>query len=209
MRRSHFLVTILSLLLPVAAVIASPAVTVESNKVTVSNCRAGARIVLYGVQLAGDGYSSGSKVVTSILDDTDQDGQVVYNSTPQLGGRSVWIAIDATTGDYATGAPARYGVAPSERHGGFAKAESSNTPNAIVPSADISYVLYWQPGNGTWSGLTAGEDPFTVSQLTAIDSTASGSPVQLVTGAKLFIIDALRLNADIQTITASQLSEAQ
>jgi hypothetical protein len=180
---------------------------VASNSVTV-NCRAGARIVLYAVQLAGDGYSSGSKPFSTILDDTDQDGQVVYNSTPQLERRSIWIAIDTSTGDYGTGAPARYGVTPPEHPGGIAKSEST-TANAILPSADIVYILYWQPGNGAWSGMAAGSDPIAVSVLSAIDSTASGSPVQLVQGGKLFVIDAVRLFTDIRTITSDMLSEAQ
>jgi hypothetical protein len=208
MRRSRFLCAILFLLLPAAAAIAQPVVTVASHRVTVTNCRAGARIVLWGVQLDGDDYQSGSTAITAILDDTDQDGTVTYVSTPQLERRAVWIAIDTATGDYATGAPARFAVSPPEHHGGFAKAESTTT-NAVVPSSEVSYVLYWQPGNGAWRGITAGEDALAVSDLTAVDSTASGSPVQLVQGGKLFVVDGLRLNTDIQNITASTLNEVQ
>jgi hypothetical protein len=206
MRLSRFLTAILFMLVFAAAASAQPAVTVASDRVTASNFPAGAHIVLYGVQMAADGYSSGSTPFSVVLTDDYHDGAVEYVSATPIARRSVWLAADLATAAYAIGTPARYGRSAPERP--FVLTQSTGTPS-IVPAAEIGFVLYVQPGNGAWSGMTAGVTPIVVTQLTSVSGSSPQGNPQLVAGGLLLIIDALQMTTDVRTITSQMLSEGQ
>jgi hypothetical protein len=174
-----------------------PTLTVHENHVTASGFPPNSTIIIYGVTLAADGYSTSTKVRFARLADDDRDGSVTFDYPGVLPFRSVWIAVNETNGDYVIGSPAGYHWTPGpaasfRRHGA--------TVDEIRWRGRFSYLLYVHPENGAWianaidgrddaDGLRDYVTSIALATLKPVQVENTKKPTELKPGGTLFIIN--------------------
>jgi len=195
-----------------------PQVTIEANRVTASHFHPGARVVLYAVSLVSDGYSSGSRAFNALLTDDDHDGAITYSSAKPVALRSIWVAVDLDTGEYAVGTPSGYGTTQPGRHAAFRKSNGGTVDVVAAPSL-LAYVLYVRPGQGAWTTMAIdggvgdfdqasdGIASLSLGRFKSVDGT-SPAPASLLPGGALFIIDEAHMTTEAVTLTADMLNGA-
>src|SRR5438270_459073 len=97
---------IAALPISVAAASAAPlTIAVAAQGVTVANVTKGGSIVLFSCARYSRYRSIGVRPEARVLRDDDGDGIVRFAADGPIPIRSVWVAVDETSGDAAAGAP--------------------------------------------------------------------------------------------------------
>jgi hypothetical protein len=93
--------------------------------------------------------------IEELVTDTDGDGVVTYDLGSTIPSRSIWAAVDVTTGGYAIAVPPNY----PRRELPFPAGSLKNTPpdefDQLTHDFFLLQVLWVQPGQGAWMGMTA------------------------------------------------------
>jgi hypothetical protein len=128
------------------------AIQVQTDAVRVTGASPGGEVVFFSIGRGTDGYTTLIRRVLEVRPDSDRDGEVVLRPSRGVLPRSIWVAIDATRGQTAIGAPERYRIkhaAGSRRLGRGAQTgliDEFETPGGMVD------VLYVHPIHGIWAG---------------------------------------------------------
>ena len=184
---SRLVVGIVSVFLAVSASAASnsagaPTIAFSGNTVRVSGVTPGATVVVYAVTFVRIDYGDHVLRFQKALTDDDRDGAVVYDVGRDIPQDGVWVAVDATNGQYAIGTP-RFGAGvanpqPLPLHksaGGLVDLFSFGYPSVEA--------LYIHPGHGVWAvhaysrgkgDHTAQESVTTVSLADAVSLLPAG-----------------------------------
>ncbi len=128
----------------------APVITFSASTVQVSGVTPGGTVVIYGVTMGRNDYTNGLYRFQTALTDDDHDGVVTYDPGQPIPFIGVWIAVDATSGQFAIGAPrrsilpaARLLTQPFRKNG----AGAVDTFSHGYPSLEM---LYIHPGGGVW-----------------------------------------------------------
>lgn len=148
---------VLSLTGSVGVFASSLLMTQPADEIIVQGATPGGTIVLMGVAHQSDGFSSTADTVSYRVQDLELDGAVEFSlSNPDSFDldeskvlRSLWIAVDLTSGDYIVYSPHAQEV--MESPGAFSSARVSGQLQVSFGAQDVEAVLV-RPGTGAWSG---------------------------------------------------------
>jgi hypothetical protein len=186
-------------------------ISVSEDAVLVNGTTVGGNVVLYGAALNNIDGMTVERSAVEILTDPDHDG--VTRFLAKIPFRSVWIAIDFLTGQFATGS--RPGFAPG-----------ALTLPAAVLKADVDGIvgifdhdqlavdlLIVRPGKGVWrlrafegggsddDGLRNGRVTVRAEKALPVAGTTDPPPKRLKEGDVLAVIDPMRLEVHVRAVT--------
>jgi hypothetical protein len=153
---------LLSLLLP-AALLAqvlsgppAPSIALAKSSVTVAGITAKGQAVLFGVarEIAEDDVATLIRR-SQVLTDEDGDGAVRLDLDRDVPFRSVWVAVDLATGQFATTTPAGYPLRLVAWQGSGLERGASRS-DRVDDARSFAEVLLVRPGVGAWQ-LTVGD----------------------------------------------------
>jgi hypothetical protein len=134
-----------------AASSAAPTITLQQGTLTIDGIAAGAEAVLLSVSRLQQGWSTVVVPKWQILVDEDADGTITYAAETGVPAQSLWIAVDATTGELAAAWPSDAVV--TERTIDLATALTAGATGTLslfeMPLKDVVLALV-RPGGGAW-----------------------------------------------------------
>lgn len=143
--------TVVSLPSPASA--AAPELTFDERSVTVSGATAGGSVAVFGVSHGFNGFTTYYLRNDELLVDEDGDGSVRMElELPLSSVRSVWAAVDMTSGELGLAAPERAEVLAGEMPSGAVSAEGDDV---TAPAQRWAYALWVRPGRNAGSGSGA------------------------------------------------------
>jgi hypothetical protein len=153
---------LLSLLLPVLAAAQAPSgppapsIAFAKTSVTVSGITPKGQAVLFGVarEIAEDDVATLVRR-SQVLTDDDADGIVRFDLDRDVPFRSVWVAVDLATGQFATAAPEGYPLRQVSWRGSGIERGASRS-DRVDDARSFAEVLLVRPGVGAWQ-LTVGD----------------------------------------------------
>ena len=200
--------------------------TQPADEILVQGATPGGKVVLMGVAYQSDGFSSTVDTVAYQLEDLELDGAVAFSLANPANfdldeskvQRSVWIAVDLTSGDYIVYAPHAGEVIESP--GDFITARVSGQWQVGFGAQEVEAMLV-RPGTDAWAGsfedggpsdLGANSDgavSFTNTSLTSVPVYGNGfSGVstlnRFVRGDIFFFIDHRTLEYKVVSVGGSK-----
>ncbi len=132
--------------------VGAPKITFSGNTIQVSGVTPGGIVVIYGVAMGRVNYTNGLNRFKAALTDDDHDGAVTYDVGQPIPPIGVWIAVDATNGQFVIAAPQR-SVLPAARSltQPFRKNGAGLVDTFSHGYASVE-MLYIHPGGGVWAG---------------------------------------------------------
>lgn len=146
-----------TLFFAIAALIAGSAaaaplrITFDERAVQISGVTAKGQVVLLGVSrtVEEDDFLTARRY-REILSDEDGDGAVRYEPQPGISRRSVWAAVDLTSGEFEAGAPADFRVKRVNWRGrGLVRRPDGR--GAVEDIRTLSELLVVRPSVGVWA----------------------------------------------------------
>lgn len=134
---------------------ARPELAFEESAVVASGIRSKGQVAWFSVarEIADDWATIVRR--EDVAEDTDGDGVVRFDLDRPVPLKSIWVAVDLTTGEYAVGTPEGFPLQqldlPSR---GLGRAASG--PEWVESPGQLAEVLIVRPGAGAW-GMTAGD----------------------------------------------------
>jgi hypothetical protein len=153
-------VLLLLILLPMPLV-GAPVVSLEGNAVKVTRVTPAGKVVFFGIARDGQGYSLRASSFEDVVEDTDKDGAVQLDLPRPVPFRSIWAAVDLTSGEYAIAFPEgftptvlNFPVAALHRHD-----NGQGKPDLLDDRRCAIEVLVVRPGQGAWRQSLGDGDP--------------------------------------------------
>jgi hypothetical protein len=206
-----------------------PVLTFVGHVVTVGNLQSPSGAVLFAVGLVPDGYQSTVVRWASILPDTAHTGSVQFDTGSSIPCKSIWVAADLTSGQYAIAAPPGCPLRMASLAAHSFKRNAQGDIDSFVHPGPFLDFLYVHPGKGAWiirakdgyEGISTGTDDDTESDTdgksdgvttvafgTARNLVAGSSEnMKLVPGGLLFAIDLYRLDIVVVRVDQQMLNE--
>jgi hypothetical protein len=202
---------IVAALLALAAgdTVAAPVIVVGENAVTITSVTPGGEVVLFACDKRALNGGTRASSQQSVLHDTDHDGVVSLQTQPAF--RSVWIAVDSTTGAVAAGAPF-----PLEIYPITSASLARDSAGAIVRfEVELSRMamLVIRPGGGAWiargwdgaeqdrDGMGNGRLSLAFADAVPVTEGDPAAPAALRSGDVIAAVDLGRLEVYLGTVT--------
>jgi hypothetical protein len=134
---------------------ARPELAFEDSAAVVSGIHAKGQVAWFSVarEIADDWATIVRR--EDVAEDTDGDGVVRFDLDRPVPLKSIWVAVDLTTGEYALGTPEGFPLQQLDLPGrGLGRAASG--PEWVESPGQFAEVLIVRPGAGAW-GMTAGD----------------------------------------------------
>jgi hypothetical protein len=144
-------VVLAALPVSVAAAAAAPlTIAVTAQSVTVANATKGGSIVLFSCARYSRYRSIGVRPEARVLRDDDGDGVVRFAADTPIPIRSVWVAVDQTSGNAVAGAPADFPLLVSPLGAGDLRKDVQGEIASLAAALPRLIVLLVSPGKGAW-----------------------------------------------------------
>jgi hypothetical protein len=198
-----YLVFALTILFAVAAHANQPAPPVlvfGINTVSVTGVTPGADVYLFGMAREGMGYYNHIFPRELILHDSAKTGRVDYALGRSVPLRSIWFAVDLTSGLPVAGIPRGYAAALVAIDGRHLKRDANgDIARLAYPGALVEMILV-RPGDGVWGatiGLHSASDEGSedrdvdgsVSKFAQRVGTTAVAPAKLKNGDVVFLMN--------------------
>jgi hypothetical protein len=134
---------------PMAVSAAPPTVHVAHGELTISGFEPGGEIVIVGVD-RGIGRSGSIRVTPVAVLEHDDDRDGVIRHRGEVSVRSVWVAIDYATGEYAVAAPEEFGVRQRQIESSNLKRDQMGDILALVDERPRLLLVLVRPRRGAW-----------------------------------------------------------
>ena len=138
------------LLIGTPLVAAPPALQIAvTGRITVSNVTSGGSIVLFSCSRVSQPRAIHLDPQARVLRDDDRDGVVSFNPV-RVPLRSVWIAVDESSGRIAAGAPAEFPLLVKEIATDHLRKDVEGEIASLAADIPRLIVLLVRPGSGAW-----------------------------------------------------------
>jgi hypothetical protein len=126
------------------------------DHVTVTGVKPGADVYLFSVAREPKGYYNSIVYRESTLHDTAKLGRVDFPLGQALPARSIWFAVDLSSGTAVSGAPSGYGAraVPLDEH--HLKQDFNGDVTSFYFEGAAVDVIVVRPGTGIWGATTVG-----------------------------------------------------
>ena len=125
-------------------------ITVDAKSVTVSGVPPGDSVVLFSCSRLPHKRSIAVRPDAVVLNDDDRDGIVALTPAEGVSRRSVWVAVDQTTGDTATAAAPDYPLYVAPLPGDGLKRDSEGGIAELAIELPRLSLLLVRPRTGAW-----------------------------------------------------------
>jgi len=148
-------ITTLSLVFFAASASAATApplqIAVSAKAVTVSNVPPGDTIVLFSCSRISQSRSIAVRSDTNVLDDADRDGVIQFIPASGIPVRSVWIALDESSGSVATAAAPGFPLLVSSFATDALQKDSQGDNGFLQIDLPRIVLLFMRPHVGAWT----------------------------------------------------------
>lgn len=156
MRRHYALISALTVTATItfgAAAAAPPQmqIAVTKTSVTVSNVARGGSVILFACSRDVATRAIAVRPRAIALKDDDRDGSIQFAPKEGIAMRSVWIAVDETTGDYVAGAQSEFPLALLSFGAGDLKKDVEGEVAELSVDLPRLVTLIVRPGVGAWA----------------------------------------------------------
>jgi hypothetical protein len=127
-----------------------PRISFEEKAVVASGLTPGGTVAWFGVQRRVDADFSGEIVRLWDAGKVGADGTARIDLPTPVSPRSLWTAVDVTSGEFDVVAPSRYRIARPEKPGRLRAGQGAN-PDDIEDERPYLAGLVVRPGEGAWS----------------------------------------------------------
>jgi len=150
-----------SLVLPISILVsanvlaekpAAPVLVFSANTVTVTNVTPGADVYLYSVSREAMGYYNNIVTREEVLHDTVKAGHVDYALKTPLAKRSIWFAVDLSSGLAVAGAPPGYPARQVTLDEHQLKKNAGGEVQQLSFDGTLVDIVVVRPGEGMWGG---------------------------------------------------------
>lgn len=188
-----------------AATAGPPSVVIEDRAVIASNLTAGGSAVLFAVARESNGYSAALRRWEAILHDDDGDAVVRLELDREVPWKSIWIAVDLSSGELGVATPDGFPLREQVFPAGAIRAGAGGRLVHLVDRRGYGELLLVRPGENAWRlSLANGgaedadgvnDDSLTarLDRLRAIDGAAP-PPEELAAGDVVVMIDPHQLD---------------
>lgn len=138
--------------LPISVAAANRPLTiaVTAQAVTVANATRGGSVVLFSCTRYSKYRSIGVQPEARMLRDDDSDGVVRFTPGAPIPIRSVWVAVDETSGASAAGAPPEFPLLVSPLGADNLRKDVQGEIASLAAALPRLIVLLVSPGKGAW-----------------------------------------------------------
>lgn len=126
------------------------AVTVDAKDVTISNVTPGGSVVLFFCSRVPRPRSVAVQPQGLLLTDDDHDGVIHYTPAEAIPLRSVFVAVDEATGQYATGAPRGFPFMVAPFAADVFRKDAEDLIASLAVDKPRLVLLLVRPGTGAW-----------------------------------------------------------
>lgn len=206
--------------LPRATAASDLALTITAQSVVASGVTPGSKVVLFAVGLVPGGYDSAVVRWRTTVVDHDRDGSISFEPERGVPWKSIWTAVDLTSGKYAIGAPPEFPVRSAPLLPNAFRKTDASTVNTFLHAHTFVDLLYVTPAGGAWAirandggaedGDSASDGTTTIllEKLQPID-TGDERPKAFMPGGLLFAIDFSEMNIAVIRLTSSIVGGGQ
>jgi hypothetical protein len=188
-----------------AAFAAAPqlAIGFSANTITVTGVAPAASVYLYGIsrETAGGFVSVVPRNIT--LRDDDRDGRIDWRLDSDVALRSIWMAVDLTTGAYAAASPDGYPSTRVQLSSDHLKKSFGSDITQLAFGGTLVEFIVARPGTGAWRGMAGLHGPddegtddqkptLSVLKLKPEDDDSGPAPKNLKKGDVVFVVDSYR-----------------
>jgi len=133
-----------------------PAIAFDSQAVTVQGCTPKGRVVWFSMarEVAEDDVATIVRRQEVAIDE-DGDGAVSLKLQGEVPLRSIWVAVDLTSGEFATASPQGYPLRQVAFRGRGLGRDNARS-DQVEDARGYAEVMVVRPGEGAW-GLTVGD----------------------------------------------------
>jgi len=214
MRRSLWQLLLIAAVATFAALPARAAVhvTVNETQVSVDGIAPYGKVVLFNLSFKQNEQGRIGNYMAA-LQDTDGDGVVTYNPPAGIPLRSIWVAVDQTSGGSTSGGRQDYPVRRSPPQLPALRVRGESQVTSYTVAADTLYVIVVRPQVGAWKliahdgsfgdadGIGNGTISIDFSALRPIEGTLA--PPQFLTGGDvLATVDPAHMELELETVPA-------
>ena len=149
----------ISLLILPATLAAAPAISFGEKRIEATGVSPFAKVVFFGVAREGQGYRT--RVVTryETVEDLDRDGVVGLELDAAVAFRSIWAAVDLTSGEYVVASPAGYAPTEVKFPTAGLRDQADGKLDRLEGRGYSLEVLVARPGLGAWHLSLGDGDP--------------------------------------------------
>lgn len=147
--RIRFLLWI-SLLIPASALTAEPVISFGETSVRADGVTKSSKVVFFSVAREGQGYRVRSVARQETVEDTDADGAVSLDLGAAVPFRSIWAAVDLTSGAFAVASPEGYAPVKLDFPVAGLRGPANGKPDRLEDRRYALEVLVARPGQGAW-----------------------------------------------------------
>lgn len=171
----------------------------------------GGRVVLYSSALSSLDGVIVERTAARMLEDPNHDG--VFNFLATIPFRSVWISVDFLTGEYAVGSRTGFAIRPLRLDLGNLKSDQEGVIGIFDREQLAADMLIVRPGKGAWrirafeGGIgdadlqRNGKLSLPAESAKPVDGTNDPPPKRLKQGDVIALIDPMRLEVFVGTVT--------
>ena len=135
------------------------AVAIDGSQVNVTGATPGGKVVFIGIGRFVRGYSVTVRRMDKIVTDDDGDGKVVLDIGEKIPWKTVFVAIDFTSGRFGQATPAGFPLLPIKFKKEFMVANNGQLDHLVIEHKFLDMLLV-RPGVGVWTQLLGDGTPF-------------------------------------------------
>jgi hypothetical protein len=129
-----------------------PVVTLGADAVTVEGITKTASAVVFGVARRSLEFGERLETRFDLVEDTNNDGAIRFEVAEGLPWKSVWAAVDLTTGEFTLAVPEGFPLLETP----FPGQGIGSALNTLETAGDFEQLLWVRPALGAWA-LTVGD----------------------------------------------------
>ena len=187
-------------LIAAGTVPASPRVTFEASTISISDVSAKGSVYAFGVAREPRGDHTSVVPRETILSDDDADGIVTWTLPAGVAVRSIWVAVDLTSGSASVATPPGYEAKNVDLTDVHLKKDATEAVARLAFPGTLVEIVVIRPGAGVWRetvGLHGPQDETTDSEKVTISiaglqpqaGTKGPAPEHLEKGDVVFFLD--------------------
>lgn len=213
---AHRTLVILSLVLAGSVFGAQPApqtlsLAFNADSISVRGTLPSQPVYLFGLAREPRAYITQIQPYEKRLLDSNGLGQVSSPFNRSLSWRSIWFAVDLTSGAAVAGAPPEYRVSTITLSGKELKKDVGGEIAQIVADGAMVQFVVVRPGVGVWGEMVASQSPLdegsdnnkvtlSVLKLQPLAGTTSEAPKKLKKGDVVFLLDSFHARYGVATV---------
>src|SRR5260221_12034148 len=125
-------------------------ITFNKTSIRVSGITPGGTVVIYGVAMVRIDYGDNVMRYSKVLQDDDHDGVVTYDHGALIPTDGVWVAVDATNGQFAVAAP-KWGLNVAAPQVLPLRKNGAGAVDSFAFGYRTADMIYIHPGHGVWA----------------------------------------------------------